>query len=77
MITKGKNMVKFNGEKLRKIREKANHTPKTVTFEMNKKGLEITEMTYRNYENGVYVPNADTLIMLARVLDTNLEKMFS
>lgn len=57
--------------KLKKAREKQGLTQVEVAEKAN-----VTERAYQRYEAGERVPNATTAILIAKALNSTVEKLF-
>jgi len=57
---------------LKEIRQQMYLTQKQIADEVN-----ISILSYQRYEAGKRSPNVDTALLIAKVLNTTVEKLFS
>lgn len=64
-------MLQFN-EKLRKTRKTMNITQTQMAEKLN-----INQVTYHGYESGKHKPDIDTLVRIARILNTSIDYLLN
>ena len=58
------------GIKIEEARKKAGLSRRKLMLSLKRRGVDVTEATIFNWESGATVPQADRLIIIAKVLKT-------
>ena len=70
-------MGAFNHKALARFREKLNLSRRDVIIQLHDAGLEVTESTLLNWEEGATTPDADKLMPLCKVFGVSVEDLIS
>jgi len=69
--------LKFNPQILKQLREKKELNRTNLVLELYKKyNYRITDQTISNWENGIHVPDVNTLAKLASFFEVSIEYFF-
>ena len=68
-------MATFNHELLLKLREKKGWTRRDVMLKLHEFGVEITEGSIENWETDFSTPDAEKVVVLAKLFGTTAEAL--